>query len=283
MWWSDVADRDFYLMETDAFVAGEFVWTGFDYLGEPSPFQDRARSSYFGIVDLCGIPKDRYFLYRSYWRPDKTTVHILPHWNWSDRKGKKVPVFVYTNGDSAELFLNGRSLGKRTKLRNVPGGLEGAYYTVVDRYRLRWMDVVYDPGELRAVAYKNGSVIGEAIMKTAGDPEKLILYPDRTVITADGSDLCYILVESVDSEGNPCPMSDDMVTFKVEGPAEIAGIGNGNPLSMESFQLPKHSLFHGKAMLLIRSIAGENGAVKVTAEAEGYKTAETRINTRVLK
>jgi beta-galactosidase len=282
MWWSDVVDRDFYLMETDAFVAGEFVWTGFDYLGEPTPFLKQARSSYFGIVDLCGIPKDRYYLYRSYWRPDEATVHILPHWNWPERIGKRVPVFVYTNGDSAELFLNGRSLGKRAKLCAVPGGLDGEYYAVVDRYRLRWMNVVYEPGELRAVAYKNGSVIGEAVMKAAGDPVKLILSPDRVEIAADGYDLSYVLVESVDNEGNPCPMANDMVTFKVEGPAEIAGIGNGNPLSMEPFQLPRHSLFHGTAMLILRSIAGKGGTVKVTAEAEGYETAQTRINTQNL-
>ena len=188
MWWSDIADRDFYLMESDAFVAGEFVWTGFDYLGEPSPFFRRARSSYFGIVDLCGIPKDRYYLYRSYWRPDETTIHILPHWNWSGREGKTVPVFVYTNGDSAELFLNDRSLGRRTKLDIVEGGLDGEYYAVVDRYRLRWMNVVYEPGELRAVAYKDGAVLGESIMKTARDPAKLVLTPDRTEIAADGSE-----------------------------------------------------------------------------------------------
>ncbi len=150
--WSDIPDREFELLETDRFVAGEFVWTGFDYLGEPTPFSQEARSSYFGIVDLCGIPKDRYYLYRSYWRPDATTVHLLPHWNWPDRLGQKVPVFVYTNGDSAELFLNGKSLGRRTKLQKVA---DKSYYGVLDKYRLRWMDVVYQPGELKAVAYKD--------------------------------------------------------------------------------------------------------------------------------
>ncbi len=281
MWWSDVADRDFYLMETDAFAAGEFVWTGFDYLGEPSPFVRQARSSYFGIVDLCGIPKDRYYLYRSYWRPDGTTVHILPHWNWPEREGQTVPVFVYTNGDSAELFLNGRSLGKRTKMKDVPGGLDGEYYAVLDRYRLRWMDVVYERGELRAVAYKEGAVIGEAVTKTAGEPEKLVLTPDRAKIAADGYDLSFVLVEAVDSEGNPCPLADDIVAFRVDGPAEIAGIGNGNPLSMESFQLPKHSLFHGKAMLVLRSLDGQSGAVTVHAAADGYEGVQVRIHTKV--
>jgi beta-galactosidase len=283
MWWSDVPDRDFYLMETDSFVAGEFVWTGFDYLGEPSPYVRQARSSYFGIVDLCGIPKDRYYLYRSYWRPDETTVHILPHWNWHDRKGMAVPVFVYTNGDSAELFLNGRSLGKRTKLDTVPDGLDGAYYAVIDRYRLRWMNVEYEPGELRAVAYKNGVVVGESVVKTAGDPAKLVLTPDRTEIAADGFDLSYVLVEAVDSGGNACPLADDSVTFEVEGPAEIAAIGNGNPLSMESFQSIRHTLFYGKAMLILRSLADKPGTVTVTAAADGYERAKIQIRTRRIR
>jgi beta-galactosidase len=279
MWWSDVADRDFYLMEKDVFVAGEFVWTGFDYLGEPSPFLHEARSSYFGIVDLCGIPKDRYYLYRSHWRPEVITAHILPHWNWPNRIGKTVPVFVYTNGDSAELFLNGRSLGKRTKLNFVPDGLKGEYYAVLDRYRLRWMDVAYEPGELRAVIYKDGAVICEAVRKTAGDPVELVLTPDRKEITADGYDLSYVLVEAMDSEGNLCPLTNDLVTFKLDGPAKIAGIGSGNPLSMEPFQAPQHSLFYGKAMLILRSIKGKSGTVNITASAEGYDTAHVQIKT----
>jgi beta-galactosidase len=279
MWWSDVADRDFYLMEKDAFVAGEFVWTGFDYLGEPSPFLRKARSSYFGIVDLCGIPKDRYYLYRSYWRPDESTTHILPHWNWPDRRGKTVPVFVYTNGDSAELFLNDRSLGKRTKRNTISGGLEGDYYAVLDRYRLRWMDVIYEPGEIRAVIYKDGEIIGEAVRKTAGDPVRLMLTPDRKEITADGYDLSYVLVEAVDREDIPCPLADDLVTFKLDGPAKIAGIGNGNPLSMEPFQDFQHSLFHGKAMLVVKSFEGKSGIVTITATAADYDRAQVQVKT----
>jgi beta-galactosidase len=279
MWWSDVADHDFYLMEKDTFVAGEFAWTGFDYLGEPSPFLRKSRSSYFGIVDLCGIPKDRYYLYRSHWKPDETTAHIVPHWNWPNRKGKTVPVFVYTNGDSAELFLNGRSLGKRTKQNNISGGLKADYYAVLDRYRLRWMDVVYEPGEIRAVIYKNGGIIGETIRKTAGHPIRLILIPDRKEIIADGYDLSYVLVEAVDNEGNLYPLADDLVTFKLDGPAELAGIGNGNPLSLEPFQAPQHSLFHGKGMLVLRSIQGMSGTVTITATAEGYDTAQVQVKT----
>ena len=162
--WSDIPDREFALMEKDNFVAGEFVWTGFDYLGEPTPFSRQARSSYFGIVDLAGIPKDRFYLYRSHWRPDVTTVHILPHWNWPDRIGQNVPVYVYTNGDTVELFLNGKSLGKLTKAKE-----EGpSYYGSIDKYRLCFNDVNYEPGELKAVAYKDGSEIGQEIIAHGG-------------------------------------------------------------------------------------------------------------------
>ena len=162
----------------------------------------------------------------------------------------------------------------------VEGGLDGEYYAVVDRYRLRWMNVAYEPGELRAVAYKEGAVLGESIMKTARDPAKLVLTPDRTEIAADGSDLSYVMVEAVDGSGNLCPLADDLVVFTVDGPAEIAGIGNGNPLSMEPFQSSQHSLFHGKAMLILRSLDGEPGSVKVTAKADGYESAQIHILTQ---
>ena len=178
-------------MEQDRFVAGEFVWTGFDYLGEPVPFiaegwgsfekrkitpEEESRISLFGIVDLVGIPKDRYYLYRSHWAPEKKTIHILPHWNWPERVGKPVPVYVYTSGDSAELFLNGKSLGQKTK--------DPRAANVLDRYRLRWLDVVYEPGELKAVAYRKGQTVGEAVVRTAGEPARLRLTPDRTSLKA---------------------------------------------------------------------------------------------------
>ena len=180
--WADIPDREFNLMEKDTFVAGEFVWTGFDYLGEPTPYSRQARSSYFGIVDLAGIPKDRFYLYRSHWRPDVTTVHILPHWNWPDRIGQNVPVYVYTNGDTVELFLNGNSLGKKTKAKES----ETSYYGSVDKYRLCFNDVNYEPGELKAVAYKDGKEIGQEVMRTAGEPAKIRLTPDRKEIKAGG-------------------------------------------------------------------------------------------------
>ena len=264
--WSDIPDREFQLMETDRFVAGEFVWTGFDYLGEPTPFAQQARSSYFGIVDLCGIPKDRFYLYRSYWRPDTTTVHILPHWNWPDRTGKNVPVYVYTNGDSAELFLNGKSIGRRTKVKDAANS---PYYAIIDKYRLCFNDVVYKKGELKAVAYKDGKEIGQAVMRTAGKPAAIRLTPDRTELSATGEDLCYILIEAVDKKETLCPLADNLIRFKVDGPAEIAGVGNGNPLSLEPFQANSRKLFYGKAMLILRTKEGQGGNIRVTAESDG--------------
>ncbi|MEI7664007.1 MAG: glycoside hydrolase family 2 TIM barrel-domain containing protein, partial [Bacteroidota bacterium] len=255
--WAEIADDDFMWQQDEPYVAGEFVWTGFDYLGEPTPYNsgwttthgmaagDDSHSSYFGILDLCGIPKDRYYLYKSYWMPGVTTVHILPHWNWPGMTGKNVPVFVYTNGDCAELFLNGKSLGTRCK---KPGSPKSA-----ERFRLMWDSVAYEPGELRAVASREGEVIGEETMKTAGEPYRLQITPDRTTISADGADLSFILVEAVDKDGIPCPLADNLVEFKLAGPGTIAGVGNGNPRSMEPFQAGNIHLFFGKAMLIVRS------------------------------
>ncbi len=415
--WSDIPDVEFALMEQDRFVAGEMVWTGFDYLGEPTPFDQEARSSYFGIVDLCGIPKDRFYLYRSYWRPEETTVHILPHWNWPQRVGQPVPVFVYTNGDSAELFLNGQSLGRRIKgqrpakpadladgkavaasseeyqkantaahafdgqsetrwcaasgetgqwlqadlgerlpIRCIAlefereekyygyeihisdeaadwtllvaksssdqprwGGpreifhsteaaaryvrivftelrddcwasvrrfgiyserFESDYYDPTYDYRLRWNEVVYEPGELKAVAYKNGQVIGQAVMRTAGAPAQIRLTPDRAALSASGEDLSYILVEALDKNGTLCPLADDLVRFEIEGPGEIAGVGNGDPMSFEPFQADSRKLFYGKAMLIVRTKEGKTGTIRVTATADGLKDGRAEMKTR---
>jgi beta-galactosidase len=274
--WSDIPDREFALMEKDKFVAGEFVWTGFDYLGEPTPYSRQARSSYFGIVDLAGIPKDRFYLYRSHWRPDVTTVHILPHWNWPDRIGQNVPVYVYTNGDTVELFLNGKSLGKLTKAKE-----EGpSYYGSIDKYRLCFNDVNYEPGELKAVAYKDGSEIGQEIMRTAGEPAKIRLTPDRKELSATGDDLCYILVEALDANDTLCPLADNLIKFKVDGPAEIAGVDNGNPLSYEPFQADYRKLFFGKAMLILRTKQEQNGDIRVTAESDGLTSADIVVQSR---
>jgi beta-galactosidase len=276
--WSDIPDKEFKLMQDDRFVAGEFVWTGFDYIGEPTPFSREAKSSYFGIVDLCGMPKDRFFLYRSHWRPDVPTVHILPHWNWPDQVGQTVPVFVYTNGDSAELFLNGKSLGKRHK-GQVPDGPEN-YYDVTYAYRLRWNEVTYVPGELKAVAYKDGQVVGEAVTRTAGAPAQLRLTVDQSTLKADGDDLSYIMVEALDRQGTANAVADNLIEFAVAGPGEIVGVGNGNPLSVEPFQANHRTLFYGKAMLIIRSLVGQPGTVEVRATSEGLKSAEVNVIVR---
>jgi beta-galactosidase len=223
------------------------------------------------------MPKDRYFLYRSYWRPEATTVHILPHWNWPGRVGQKVPVFVYTNGDSAELFLNGKSLGRRTKLKEVT---DRSYYGVVDKYRLRFMDVVYEPGELRAVAYKGDKQIGECVTRTAGKPAALRLVPDRKDLAASGDDLCYVLVEALDERGTLCPLAENLVRFRIEGPAAIAGVGNGNPMSLEPFQAESRKLFFGKAILILRTQPGQGGKVSVTAQSDGLTAASIGVECR---
>lgn len=269
--WADIPEVEFNRMEQDSYVAGEFVWTGFDYLGEPTPFSRQAKSSYFGIVDTAGIPKDRYYIYRSHWSPEKTTVHILPHWNWPDRVGQNVPVYVYTNGDSAELFLNGKSMGKRSKTEKVE---DPVYYNIIDKYRLCFNDVNYEPGELKAVAYKDGVEIGQAVVRTAGEPAKIRLTADRNRLVTTGEDLSYILVEAVDATDTPCPLADNLIHFKIEGPGEIAGADNGNPLSLEPFQDDKHKLFFGKGLLIVRAEEGQGDEIRVSAESDGLSAAQ---------
>ncbi len=269
--WAEISDDDFMWQENDDYIAGEFVWTGFDYLGEPTPYPS-SRSSYFGIVDLCGIPKDRYYLYQSHWRPQKNNVHILPHWNWPGYEGKNVPVVVYTNGDGAELFLNGNSLGK--KFKNPKSDIS------TERYRLMWPDVIYEPGELKAVAYKEGKVTGESIVKTAGSPQIVRLSPDRSQLKASGDDLSFILVEGYDSDGNLCPLANNLIQFEINGPGEIAGVGNGNPQSHEPFQADYRRLFNGKAMLIIRSVKNQPGKIEITAKSDGLSSDKVIIESR---
>jgi beta-galactosidase len=286
-WYSDPADVEFALMEKDRFVAGEFVWTGFDYIGEPVPFVadgwghfakrklakgEESRISSFGIVDLVGIPKDRYYLYRSHWAPEKRTIHILPHWNWPERVGKNVPVYVYTGGDSAELFLNGKSLGMRAKNPNAE--------VIRDRYALRWLDVPYEPGEVKAIAYQNGRKLGSAVMRTAGEPAELRLTPDRKSLKADGEDLSYVLVEAVDRDGNLCPLAMNDVRFKLEGDATIAGVGNGDHHFPAEFKTNHVTLFYGKAMLIVRAPEGTGGFIRVTATSDGLRQAEVSLRSR---
>jgi beta-galactosidase len=277
--WAEIADDDFMWEQEEPYIAGQFVWTGFDYIGEPTPYHNKwaeengmtdreaSRSSYFGVVDLCGIPKDRYYLYKSYWKPEETTIHILPHWNWNNRIGKNVPVFVYTNGDCAELFLNGISLGKKCKNPKSERSIE--------RFRLMWNEVTYQPGELRTVAYKEGNIIGEKIVKTADKPYKLKLTPDRDVIKADGNDLSYILIEAFDKEGIPCPLAMNKVDITLTGAGKIAGVGNGNPQSMNSFKSNSVNLFYGKAMLIVSSEFSKGNLIVEAASKELEDTTVT--------
>lgn len=247
--WATSPDREFAAQDSFRFIAGEFVWTGFDYLGEPTPYNVEwpARSSYFGIIDLCGIPKDRYYLYQSKWT-DKEVLHLLPHWNW--KPGQKVSVHCYTNFDKGELFLNGRSLGIRKK---DPSSL----YTT---YRLVWDDVTYEPGELKVIALnENNKPVKETSVKTAGEPAKIVLEADRTEIIADGKELAFVTVSVVDANGVLCPTADNLIEFSVSGEGTIKAVGNGDPTSLESFVKPFRKTFNGKCMVLVQSTktAGE--------------------------
>lgn len=281
--WAEISDDDFMWQQNENYVAGEFVWTGFDYLGEPTPYSNQSvrdlgmtdkqasRSSYFGIVDLVGIPKDRYFLYKSYWKPHETTIHILPHWNWDDRIGKIVPVFVYTNGDCAELFVNGKSQGKKCKIPDSKNAVE--------RFRLMWQDVIYKPGEIKVIAYKQGLRLGEKIIKTAGKPYRLKLTADRTELQTGESDLSYILVEACDKNGNPNPLANHQVNIQLKGDGSIAGVGNGNPQSFEPFKASQVNLFYGKAMIIIRS-GVTKGATELTVSSPGLIKDSITLNIR---
>jgi beta-galactosidase len=261
--WATPPDLEFTGQDKYPFVAGEFVWTGFDYLGEPTPYDRTSRSSYFGIVDLDGFPKDRYYLYQARWRPDLPMAHILPHWNWPDRTNQVTPVHVYTSGDSAELFLNGKSLGLKKK-----GPLE---------YRLHWDDVKYEPGTLKVVAYKNGKRWATDVMKTTGPAAKLTLRADRKKITADGQDLSFITVTVADKNGLLVPRSKNHIKFEIEGPGEIVAVDDGDPTNLEPFQAKEHDAFNGLALVIVRAKAGQPGTITLKAEADGLKSATIHI------
>ena len=256
------AEKVFGMIDRHPFVAGEFVWTGWDYLGEPTPYY-QARSSYNGIIDLAGFKKDRFYQYQSHWRPDLPMVHILPHWNWPERVGEITPVHIFTSGDEAELFLNGLSLGKKKK---------GEY-----EYRLRWDDVLYEPGELKAVAYKNGKVWAENMVKTTGDATQLKSTPDRKEIKADGKDLSFITVQVSDDEGLMVPRSNQLIEFSIEGPGEIVATDNGDPTDMHAFPSHARKAFNGLALVIVRSDASKTGKITVTAKSEGLKYTNVEI------
>jgi len=268
--WSNVPDEDFVLQDDKPWVIGEFVWTGFDYLGEPTPYDESwpSRSSYFGISDLAGLPKDRFYLYRSRWNTEKETLHILPHWNWEGREGQLTPVFVYTNYDSAELFVNGKSMGIQKKSNATPQ----------NRYRLMWMDVKYEPGTVKVVAFdKAGKAVAEEEIHTAGKGYQIVLNADRKTIKADGKDLSYVTVSVVDENGVPCPTLTNQLQFKVKGKGKYKAACNGDATSLEQFHLPTMKLFSGKLVVTVQSLK-EAGNMELTVTGKGLKTATLNIN-----
>lgn len=292
--WATPPDTEFAGQDKTPAVAGEFVWTGFDYLGEPTPYdrdsagpfnftdpaqQARAdavikgggkvtvpsRSSYFGIVDLCGFPKDRFYIYQARWRPDLPMAHILPHWNWPERIGQITPVHVYTSGDEAELFLDGKSLGRK-KMQQF-------------EYRLRWDDVVYQPGELKVIAYKNGKKWAEDTVKTTDTASTISMAADHSGIKADGSDLSFITIKITDKNGLMVPRSNNRIKFELSGPGEIVAVDNGDATDHDSFQATNRRAYNGMALVVVRSIKGKVGKISIKASSDGLKASVIVVST----
>ncbi|MBR1539077.1 MAG: DUF4982 domain-containing protein [Bacteroidales bacterium] len=283
-YWASSAEYEWAYEDAEPSVAGEFVWTGFDYLGEPTPynsdltelsnFHDPAekaraeellkangrivppsRSSYFGIIDLAGFPKDRYYAYQARWNPSVPMVHILPHWTWPGREGQVTPVHVYTSGDSAELFINGKSMGRKDK---------------GDGYRIRWDDVVYEPGTVKVVAYKDGRKWAQAKVRTAGAPRRVVLKKDFI-----GKDLIYLTAVVVDRCGRMVPDADNLLRFSVRGAGEIVATDSGDPTSLQGFRHPDIRSFHGLSSVIVRR-TGE-GSIKVKVESDGLRKGRIKI------
>lgn len=271
--WSNLPEDDLIMEEDNAWDIGQFVWTGFDYLGEPTPYETMPNhSSNFGIIDLASIPKDRYYLYRSIWKPEEGTLHILPHWTWPGREGEVTPVFVYTNYNSAELFVNGVSQGKRVK------GKDGDKQS---RYRLMWDNVIYEPGEIKVVAFDDaGQAVAECTERTAGKPYRLNVKADRAILSADGKDLAYIEVSAVDRDGNLCPSDNSLINFSTEGSAAFfRAAANGDPTCLELFHLPQMHLFNGKLTAIVQADK-TRGEVIFKASADKMIDGEISISVR---
>jgi beta-galactosidase len=262
--WSNLPDDDWKMQDDYSWVIGEFVWTGYDYLGEPTPYDTYwpSRSSYFGICDLAGLPKDRYYMYRARWNEQQHTTHLLPHWNWKGREGEVTPVYCYTDGVEGELFVNGKSQGRVRKDKS----------SRLDRYRLRWNNVKYEPGEIRVVTYNQyGDKVGEDVKRTAGEPAQMkfsVETPDHepiacmvegctdehnVLLNADGNDLAFITVSLQDKDGNECPLADDELTFEVSGAGTFKAACNGDATSLEPFTQPQMKLFSGKLVVIVQS------------------------------
>jgi beta-galactosidase len=296
--WAYPPDIEFEALEKTPNNLGEFIWTGFDYLGEPTPYGGKdnstngywngdwpARSSYFGAVDLCGLPKDRFYLYQSQWTT-APMVHVLPHWNWEGREAEIIPVVAYTNAEEVELFVNGKSLGRKRKgIDKMPIPInfidwEGGRYkgTHMSPFRLMW-EVPYQPGSLKVVAYNNGVAVAEKRINTAGKPAKIELIPDRVALHADGKDISFVTVRITDKDGNLCPSADNLVKFSVSDLGTIAAVGNGDPATMAAFQSNKRKAFNGLCMLMVKTTK-KSGLITVQATSDTLQTASVSLRVK---
>ena len=269
--WSNLPDDDWQMQDDRDYTIGEFVWTGYDYLGEPTPYDEYwpARSSYFGICDLAGLPKDRYWLYRSHWRTDEPTLHLLPHWTWPGREGQQTPVYCYTSYPSAELFVNGKSQGRIIK---NPG-------TRLDRYRLRWNDVRYEPGELKVVAYDyDGHAAASETIRTASAPARIVLNADRTAISSKGDDLTFVTVSLADKDGTPCPTATNAMRFRVSGAATFRAACNGDATSLVPFCSTEMPLFSGQLVVVVQG--QKPGRATLTVSTDGLPDESVEIEIR---
>ena len=254
--WGNTHEETLKLIKKNDFISGQYIWTGFDYIGEPTPYGWPARSSYFGIVDLAGFPKDVYYLYQSEWT-DRPVLHLFPHWNWTP--GEVVDMWCYYNqADEVELFVNGRSQGIRQKSE--------------DTLHAVWR-VTFEPGTVKVIARKDGEIVGEKEIHTAGEPSCIRLTADNSRIHADGKDLSFVTVEVLDKKGNLCPNAENLIRFSVEGSAKIAGVDNGSPISLERFKDDKRKAFYGKCLVVLQSIGGIPGKAVLTATSEGLRQA----------
>ena len=286
--WSNIPDDDFAAADDLPYDMGQFVWTGFDYLGEPSPYDTDAwpsHSSYFGIIDLASIPKDRYYLYRSKWNEKDHTLHILPHWNWKGREGEITPVFVYTNYPSAELFINGKSQGRRTKdtsIKVTDSGDQASLKNLTrqNRYRLMWMDTRYEPGTVKVVAYdENNNAVAEQKIRTAGSPHHLEVTADRTGLKANGKDLAFITVKVVDKNGNLCPDASHLIHFKVKGAGSYRAAANGDATCIFQFHKPEMPAFKGMLTAIVQS-SEIPGNIRFEATAKGLKSGVLELESK---
>ena len=285
--WSNLPEDDFIRQEDHDWSMGEFIWTGIDYLGEPTPYYSDwpSHSSLFGAVDLAGLPKDRFYLYRSHWKKDAETLHVLPHWTWPGREGEVTPIFVYTNYPEAELFINGKSQGRQRKDRSIK--IEDTEnedsqkaFTRQKRYRLMWMDTKYEPGEVKVVAYDEaGKAVATQTVRTAGRPHHLELSADRTTISPDGKDISFVTVRVVDKDGNLVPDDGRLLNFKVTGAGSFRAAASGNPASLDAFHLPRHHVFSGQLVALVQS-AERAGEAVLTVSAKGLPSASIRIQVK---